>query len=1716
VNSPKPVFYWTKKIGRIVLKTILILLGVLLILIVLIQIEPVQNWAKGKATSWLSKKLNTKVEIDRLFIRFPSSVLLEKVYIEDQQKDTLLYTGQLRVNINMWKLLSSEVSVNEIYLKQVTANINRNLPDTIFNFQFIVDAFASKEPQPPTTDTSGMKFSLNHIMLEDIRARFVDAVSGNDMQVYFSQLETNIKTFDPSKSRYAVPLVILKGLDAKIHQRKALLEAEPEAEDIADAQTPPAFDIDVRKVMLENCNLDYGNDVSALYALLRLGKLNVDAEKIDLAKQRIELGKLQLLETTAALRLGKTEQAKVVTKETKQEAEAVSQSDWVFAVQDLDLNNNNIKFDNDQSPRTKQGMDYMHLDVRNFIFNARDVYYHTDSIAGTITKGSFTEKDFRLNQLRTSFAYTNHQAYLKDLLLETPGTRVERDIAIQYDSIGALSKDIGKMKLSMDVRDSRVLVRDVLTFAPMLSTTPGFTTPNATWYLSGKLNGAVNNLKIDALKIKGLSNTNADLSGTIKGLPDIKKLQANLNIRNISSSDKDILGILPPKTLPDNIKLPANMQLSGSFNGSYVNMLTDLKLQTSSGDATVKGTIQHPDDENKLKYDVVVTTRSLNLQELLKQPDLGKVTLHFTAEGSGRNPKTMVAMIKGIVDSAGYKGYVYRNFTIDAGMDQQQFKVLAGIQNEPIHFNLDADGSLAGEWPAIKFNLMIDSLKPAGLNLTDRNIIYRGNLSGHFRSVNPDSLDGNLYVTRSLLVDSATRFSIDTISLAAAVTDTGQVIALNSSLINAKMYGRFKLTETGKIFQKTIDPYFDIIPDSVSLDTSYDFRIAASIANFNQWKILAPDLKQLDTVQLDGHFSGNGNIQARFTAPAVTYGANQVQGLVITAENRNNALQVRSSLSKFNMGNTLAIYNTNLDADLANNNIDFAVNTRDKGDTTNYHIEGLFALLPNNSYQFSLKPDSLLLNKEKWNITAGNKIIIDTNNIIAENFNLSQNGQSLQIATLQDQAGQPLDVSFSKFRIGTLLSFIKPDTAIADGELNGKVTLHNLTKDMTFVGDLTINNASVNKDTLGDLKVLVSNPQQNNYEADITLTGQGNDVNLKGNYLINPGADGSFKARLDLRTLQMKSIDGLTFGNLRNSSGTVTGGFDVSGTTSAPKIDGQLQFNKVRTMPAIMNSFVNIDQQKIVMNSDGILFDNFTITDSVNNKATLDGQVFTKDFTQYRFDLKFNADNFQALSTTKKDNDLYYGRLFFNSRLNITGTDLHPVVDGTLKVNEKTELTVILPQDDPAVQDRQGIVRFVDRDNMEQDTLFANAGFDSLNTAAIRDFDVNVNVTVDKNATFNLIIDEANGDLLKVKGEANLNTAIDPSGKITMTGTYELNEGSYDLSVNFLKRKFNIQKGSRITWQGDPTSATVDLTAIYIANTAPIDLVEKQLSSETDTKRNTYRQRLPFEVHLIMTGELLKPNLKFDIRLPDDKNYNVDKEIITASNTRLEQLRQEPSELNKQVFALLLLNHFIGDNPFSTGNSAMTAEGFARQSVSKLLSEQLNSLASNLIEGVDINFDLESSEDYTTGEKRNRTDLNVAVSKNLLNDRLTVTVGSNFALENPNANREATNLAENVQLDYKLSRDGRYALRAYRKNEYEGILEGYIIETGVGFVVTLDYNQFRQIFRSKKEKERLRLQREARRKANEEKVEKEREERLKEAREKAEQEQQKNNQPGEQ
>jgi hypothetical protein len=348
-----------------------------------------------------------------------------------------------------------------------------------------------------------------------------------------------------------------------------------------------------------------------------------------------------------------------------------------------------------------------------------------------------------------------------------------------------------------------------------------------------------------------------------------------------------------------------------------------------------------------------------------------------------------------------------------------------------------------------------------------------------------------------------------------------------------------------------------------------------------------------------------------------------------------------------------------------------------------------------------------------------------------------------------------------------------------------------------------------------------------------------------------------------------------------------------------------------------------------------------------------------------------------------------------------------------------------------------------------------------------------------KEAIFNVVIDEGNGDFLRMQGEAVLNAGIDPSGKTTLTGNYEVESGGYELSFNFVRRRFNIQKGSKITFTGEPTDATMDVTAVYVANTNSLDLVGSQV--QTAANNPIYLQKLPFQVRLIMRGELMQPTLTFDIALPTETNtLRVSNEVLTAVNTRLEQLKSEPSELNKQVFALLLLNRFINENPFeSSGGGGFDAALYARQSVSKILTQQLNNLASDLIAGVDIAFDVNSSEDFTTGSRQTRTDFNVALSKRLLNDRLKVTVGSNFELEGPqrpNADASSGGVIGNIALDYQLTPDGRYSIRAYRRNEFEAVVEGFVIEQGLKFIMSVDYNRFREVFDRRKMKRRMKRQ----------------------------------------
>ena len=145
----------TKKVFKKIFKIFAWIIGSIIFLLVavalLIQVPSVQTWLTGKAVSFLEEKIGTEVSLGGISIRFPKSVVLEDIYLEDQNGDTLLYAGKLAVDTDLLALTRNEIHLNEILLENAAAFVSRAENDSAFNYSYIMDAFAGDSTAVPDT-----------------------------------------------------------------------------------------------------------------------------------------------------------------------------------------------------------------------------------------------------------------------------------------------------------------------------------------------------------------------------------------------------------------------------------------------------------------------------------------------------------------------------------------------------------------------------------------------------------------------------------------------------------------------------------------------------------------------------------------------------------------------------------------------------------------------------------------------------------------------------------------------------------------------------------------------------------------------------------------------------------------------------------------------------------------------------------------------------------------------------------------------------------------------------------------------------------------------------------------------------------------------------------------------------------------------------------------------------------------------------------------------------------------------------------------------------------------------------------------------------------------------------------------------------------------------------------------------------------------------------
>ncbi len=1657
-----------RRFFRVILYIIGSILVLLILVIVFLQTQWGKNFVRQQAVKYLKNKLKTEIVIAKLDYSIPDKFLLEGVLVKDRKQDTLLQVQRLDINMDMFALIRGKLSVNNLTLEGVNAHVYRPLPDTVFNYNFIIEAFAGNDtaaqaPKPKDTAASKpMKIDVAKVQLKNIRLRYDDATGGTYFSMNLGNLLLRPRKIDLEHMKFEVKEFTIGQLQSYFAMDTSHLP--PPLKDTTPASD---FGLIADKVHFDDVKFAYLGKEDSMYFGIQVGLLDAKINRFGLLDQFVDIDKFQLERVQSAVVMGKPPKAVKGTKGAMPAAmDTATNNNWSVVANNLMLKEVGFVLDNNAQVRQKAGMDYAHLNFQHLSFNGEKIKYSPDTISGNLKHLALTEQSgLNIIEFRTRFLYCNQGAQLKELYLLTPGTVLQDQLEVRYPSLAALEKEMSKMQLNIALQKSKVSMKDVMLFLQpeqrkMLQPYAG-----QQFQLTANMKGLLGALQIQDFSVAGLKGIEIALKGKLNGLPDADKLNYDLNITKLRSTYEDIAPFLPD-SLKRQLRIPDWFFLSGHLAGTTKDYRPDVAIRTSDGDATVKGLLLMSPGEGKENYDLALTTNALNLGRILRMDTLfGKITVNAKARGTSFDVNKMNTSFDADIISAWAMKYDYHAIHLGGSIANKVADIKGSSTDPNLDFNLTALADLSNKYPALKADLSIGNFDPQALGFYNDTLQVKGNIKADFESLNPDYPSGVLtYAAPDIHMPGYDLHLDSVIFRSRPDADSIQHIFLNvSDVLHASLDGHIPLTQIGNAALSHINNHYRISDTAIKAPQQYDMALNANVVYRPILKTWLPGLKPFDSVKLRSVLTPTAFTVDGYM-PRLINGKTRIDSAVVKVYEAGDTLRYAASVKRFNQ-DQFALWYPSVSGSLRKDSIYARVRLADSLRKDQFALGAAIYhdINSDSAVTYIRMFKGVLLDYDRWEVNPGNRIVLGPGNsgFYIRDFAMRKDNQSIEANSERPEYNAPFTLSIKNFLLSNVTRMISRDTLIADGYLNATANIDLRDSFPRIDAQASVNQLIAYNQPIGTLEAKAKNETANVYEASLQLTGNDNDLSVSGNYFLQPVDSNEFKFDLNVNALSLKSVQGLAFGAIKNSSGFIRGKVNIAGTTARPKLLGELHTDKLTTTVTMLNEPFTMPQETITFAKEGMLFDNFTIKDRNGRNATITGRVRTRDFTRYGLNLNVKADRWEAVNSTKKDNELFYGKLIMSTDLTIKGQATAPRIDGELTVHDSTKLTYAMIDYGPGVQETDGIVRFIDsRDSTWVDSTQIVTG---RNMRLSRSAQMNVNVSIEENALFNVVIDPVSGDNLQVKGEANLNTFIGPDGAVGLTGTYQLTDGYYELKYNPVRKKFKIQEGSTITLSGDPLDAEVDITAAYDANIAPYELVEKQVDQ---SDLNYYKQRLPFEVLLKLKGKVMKPDISFDIVLPEGKQNIVSTSVGEQVQRKLIEIRNDPSMLNKQVFAALILGRFITDDPFSSGVGG-GMEYAARQTASRFLSDQLNAIAGQLVQGFELNVGVESSEDYSTGQKSNRTDLNVSASKRLFNDRLKITVGNDFQLEGQQAQTQQSSLIPgNLSADLRLSQDGRFLMRGYRVNQLQNIIDGYVVETGISFRMTIEYNKFKYIFRN--------------------------------------------------
>ncbi len=1219
----------------------------------------------------------------------------------------------------------------------------------------------------------------------------------------------------------------------------------------------------------------------------------------------------------------------------------------------------------------------------------------------------------RVEGLSTEVHASGERLEMPYLRLSLPDSQLEvADVALQYDSLRASGDNLtDRVLVQGELRPSRVKLDDLGAFVPQLHGMKAVVSVQA------GLSGRLSSLRVKGIQVRYGETFVLNGSLDLNGLPDLQQTFVYAELKELRLNGSDTERFLTdlmrrPVPLPEEVKALGAIRYQGNISGFFSNLVMYGRLSSSVGEVATDLSLQFENDFRDLHYNGTLKSDGLDLGRTLQTDQVGQVAFYFNTSGG----KTANTPLQGVIDARvprlSLLGYDYRDISISGQYDGNGFNGELAIQDENIDLRFNGLIDLTQRLPVFDFDLAVKETNLHALHLVEGypeamlSFNGRTNMTGN----SLDNINGFVSFDSIVFTNAGRRLDVDEIRFRSRTEDDFTDFSIASKYLNGSLSGHFKYTslvQTAKELMSRYLPALQIKPAQRDNLNRIDIDLAVSNTEDIAALFDAP-YHLAETATIKGTLDESTKLlDMVISLPEIWYGTQRFNNTTLHLWGEPEQLEfiVESNMPTdsdyWNLALYTALGNGGLTANVEWRNRRQVVTRGDFRTLTRFARDGGGSLVAHTS----ILPSEIVISDSLWHVSA-DSISFGKGRVQVDNFLFGNNRQYLSVdGTASRDRQDSLRIGMKDVDLGFISTLAGMKGFHVGGITTGNALLRGVMQQPIFDLMLSVRGLQLNHTPVGDASIFSTWDQEGERVVAIaSVTDDKNTVAL-GECTYTPGQN-RLDVELDANRLSLDFLSGYYEGVLPGTTGYASGKLHIGGPLDSIRFDGRLMVHDGQVTVGVLGTTYHFNDT-IALTPNAIVFDHITLHDSEQNALELDGELTHNGmFKDFRYNLNVTTPNAQVVNLRAGDNDLFFGKAYADASVRILGDE----EEVSIRVNAVTQPgTKVSIQANSAATttDAAGFIHFVQHETA--DSLLYTPRLPEVKPRS--NLKLNLQLEVAPTAEIELLMDPAGGDMISGKGSGNLRIEYDAFQADTkMYGSYTIESGKYVFNLQDVFRKeFRIESGSTVQWTGSPSAAQVNIRAVY-ALTASLKtlLDDDELASFSSNTRMT----VPVNCVLLLTGNLMTPDIQFDIDLPssDEGVKQVVRSVISTDEM-----------LTRQVLYLLVFNQFYKEQDQSAG-TARGGEFFSL--AASTASSQLNNLLSQMI----------NSNKWSFGFDLRRVDeVNMEYQVDLLyqpNDRWIV--NGNFGYRDNNNNIEDYNqYITDVDIEYLLTQSGKLRLKFY-------------------------------------------------------------------------------------